>query len=87
MARSSGVELSGDSGLTLSQQLNGQAYDGAYGDGQGGSGAGGRQGGLSGGASVGAQEPIDGDMRMLLKPGGLVQLHQLPRRARCLPSA
>ncbi len=71
---SSGVELGGDLGLTLSQQVFGQGYGGGYGQGSQSGGGGGGFGGVSGGGSLGAQEHIGGYMRVLLKPGGLAQL-------------
>ncbi|WP_141870257.1 MspA family porin [Arthrobacter sp. SLBN-53] len=75
---SAGVEVGGDLGVDLNQQVGAGVYGGGFGEGQGGAGGGGGGGGGFAGAqanaSVGATEHIGGYIRVLLKPGGHVQV-------------
>jgi hypothetical protein len=75
---SAGVEVGGDLGLDLNQQVGAGVYGGGFGQGQGGAGGGGGGGGgfagAQGNASVGATEHIGGYIRVLLKPGGHAQV-------------
>lgn len=75
---SGGVEVGGDIGLDLNQQVGAGVYGGGFGQGQGGAGGGGGGGGgfagAQGNVSVGATEHIGGYLRVLLKPGGHAQV-------------
>lgn len=75
---SAGVEVGGDLGLDLNQQVGAGVYGGGFGQGQGGAGGGGGGGGgfagAQGNASVGATEHVGGYIRVLLKPGGHAQV-------------